>query len=147
MAYEKESKEEIGNLLQKQLLKRNHVETLYSDVFLKVICKLGCRPSVLTGCTREELKNAERLPSGDFSILVEKQKEKLRHSCIEINESELNDFQVASSCGYTFLKKKPQANDPVFPSLSKNDQDNRINAVKSSPAFLAHESDLCLVEK
>ena len=30
------------------------VETLYADVFLCIICKIGCRPSVLTGLTYKE---------------------------------------------------------------------------------------------
>jgi len=63
------------------------------------------------------MRNAELMSSGKFSILVEKQKEKLRHSCIVLNETELNDIKIASSHAYFFLKRQPNEKSPVFPSL------------------------------
>ena len=76
---------------------------------------------------REELKNAERLHYSDFSIVLEKQKERLQHCCNLANASELHDLQITSNHGCTFLQRKPQANDPVLPSLSKRDEEGRIS--------------------
>ena len=120
-SYENVFADDIKKLQQANKLKKKSVETLYSDIFLKVICKLGCRPGVLTGCTQKELKDAEKTSAGNYSVLVEKQKEKQRHSCIVITQKEMQDLEIASKHAYAFLKKNATDKDPVLPSLLQTD--------------------------
>ena len=57
-------------------LKKNDVAKSCADIFGRIICRYGCRSSVLTGMKVKELQNCSRRQSGKFSISVEEQKEK-----------------------------------------------------------------------
>ena len=74
--YEKIYEKELEMLHQKETgtLKKETLEILMGDIFLRVICKGGCCPSVLTGMKLKELEKAERTKQNNYSILVNEQK-------------------------------------------------------------------------
>ena len=71
--YEKKYGDYIQNLQQTRLgmMKKQFVGTLYADIFLKIICKLGCRPSVLRGLRIKEMSDAEKTQLNNWSIPVD----------------------------------------------------------------------------
>ena len=109
--------QQILQLMKMPTLSKTEIETLYAHVFVETICNIGCRPGVLTGFTCGELNRKEVTKSGMYSVLVEKQKELKRHGCIVFNKAELNEVEQVSKHAWSFLKKEPLENDPVFPSL------------------------------
>ena len=142
--YEEKTKAEIGEILSKKVgaLKRPSIETLYSDTFLKVICRLGSRPGVFIGMTHRELNDAETTKKGNFSILVAKQKEKQRHGCVVVSSEEFKQILKVSKHAYAYLKKTISEQDPVFPSLAQkknlllaNQEFNKIFGLRSSMVF------------
>ena len=100
-------------------VKKVCLESLYGDIFVRIICRLGCRPSVLCGMRLVELRAAERIECGRYSILVKEQKEQSQHACIILDEKEINDVKNTSLLAWQFRKHDPDENDPVFPSLQE----------------------------
>ena len=118
--YESKHSERITKIQNQKVgcLKKNLIEQLYGDVFVKLICKLGCRPSVLRGMKVKELNDAEETPEKNWSLLIEEQKEKTQHGCIVISFAELSDIKCASKHAWSYLKTCASENDYVFPSLT-----------------------------
>ena len=115
--YEKATHAEITSIQDKTNLRKIDIEKLYADVFLKIICKLGCRPGSLTGMTQAELLEARKLDTGEYSIQVKRQKEQRRPACVVVSAEEKQDIVIASNRAWSFLKKVPEPGDPLFPSL------------------------------
>ena len=119
--YESEHSERIAKIQmqRKGLLKKHLIEQLYGDAFVKLICRLGCRPSVFRGLKIKELTDAKETQEKNWSSLIEEQ-EKTQHACVVINPAELNDIKLVTKQAWSYLKTCASPYDYVFPSLTDN---------------------------
>ncbi|XP_078495339.1 uncharacterized protein LOC108950565 [Ciona intestinalis] len=117
--YEKIHLQEISELRKKKLLNPTKIdlERVCGDIFVRIICRVGCRSSVLTGLTCQELKTAEKTNQGNYSIYIKNQKEKRDYACIVISENEFIDLQCASKMVWNYKQQSAESGDNAFPSF------------------------------
>ena len=124
ITYEKKCNAEVTLTLNKEFgsLKQSAVETLCSDIFLKIICKLGCRLGCLIEMTKKEIADAERTKKGNWSTLIDKQKQKKRPGCVIVSNDKLKQMHKVSLHADTFSHKNANQDDPVFPNIIEDSQ-------------------------
>ncbi|XP_078487865.1 uncharacterized protein LOC144745816 [Ciona intestinalis] len=132
-------------------LSKSEVQELCGDVFLRVVCRAGCRPSVLTGVTIEELDSAEKTSKGNYSIYVKDQKLKNEHACLVLSVEELHDMRTTSNHLWATKKQKSTKLDKVFPSISCNrkmesTEFNRYWKKTSSQVFHSTNNDITVTD-
>ncbi|CAK8672443.1 unnamed protein product [Clavelina lepadiformis] len=132
-AYERATEKEAAAIRCKTLgsLTKQEITFVCGDIFARIICRLGCRSSTITGIKRKEVEDHEVMDSGFYSILVADQKEKTRHACLVLSPEEFEDVKKTSDHVWSFLQALPTLNDRVFPSLSGSNLKGRM----SSAAF------------
>nr|XP_018672075.2 uncharacterized protein LOC104265522 isoform X2 [Ciona intestinalis] len=109
----------VRSLVNNSKIIKKNLELLYANLFCRVICKLGCRPSVFTGMTISELNQHEKTADNNYSILVKKQKD-VQPACLVVNEMEFKDIKRISKVAWQYTEQKPSLESVVFPSLVGN---------------------------